>query len=60
VSFTTDWCVNCKLFEKTNSKEMINLIDETKLIMMQADLTESNDDLSNFLNKSIVLPLFKE
>ena len=30
---------------------MIDLIDETKLITMQADLTEGNDDLWDFLAK---------
>jgi suppressor for copper-sensitivity B len=53
VDFTADWCVSCKTFEKAhlNTKEMIDLIDETKLITMQADLTEGNDDLWDFLAK---------
>jgi thiol:disulfide interchange protein len=53
VDFTADWCVSCKTFEKAhlNTQEMRQLIDDTKVITMQADLTEENDALWDFLAK---------
>lgn len=52
VDFTADWCVNCKLFEKThiNVHAIRKAFAETGIVAAKADLTRNDDGLWKVVN----------
>lgn len=52
VDFTADWCVNCKLFEKThiNVHAIRKTFAETGILAAKADLTKNDDALWKVVN----------
>lgn len=53
VDFTADWCVNCKLFEKThiNVHAIRKTFAETGILAAKADLTKNDDGLWKVVNE---------
>jgi thiol:disulfide interchange protein len=53
VDFTADWCLTCKVNEKTvlDSKEVTDKLQELKVVTMQADWTNGNAEISKILAK---------
>jgi thiol:disulfide interchange protein DsbD len=53
VDFTADWCINCKLFEKTylNRSSTAQLFKDYNVIPLKADLTKNDDSLWALLSK---------
>lgn len=52
VDFTADWCVNCKLFEKThiNVHAIRKTFAETGILAAKADLTKNDQPLWDLVN----------
>ena len=51
IEFTADWCINCKVLEKTvyAAPQVIRAAQETNLASFQVDMTESDDAKENLL-----------
>lgn len=53
VDFTADWCLTCKVNEKTvlDSKPVTDKLQELRVVTMQADWTNGNPEISKILAK---------
>lgn len=53
VDFTADWCLTCKVLEKTvlNTKEVKDFVEENQVDTLIADWTEENEEIKESLRK---------
>lgn len=53
VDFTADWCISCKYNEKTaiDIPEVRKLVEERKIIMIKADWTNENPEITAILKQ---------
>ena len=53
VDFTADWCLTCKVLEKTvlNTKEIKDFVEENQVDTLIADWTNENDEIKESLRK---------
>lgn len=63
IDFTADWCVNCKIFERTvlHAEEISKRLGSEEVVMMIADKTQFNeeiDELLKGLGGGIQIPLY--
>lgn len=51
VDVTAEWCVTCKLNKLTTlgNESVINFLKENKIILLRADVTNSNDSVKNLM-----------
>lgn len=53
VDFTADWCLTCKVVEKTTltTEETRKLVAEHGIVTLKADWTDESDDIRRILNR---------
>jgi len=53
VEFTADWCINCKVLEKTvyRNKTVLDAAKKTRLLSLRVDLTRSNREYETLLQQ---------
>jgi thiol:disulfide interchange protein len=52
IEFTAEWCINCKVLEKTvlHSDTVLNALKKSGVVPMKVDLTGNNDQGNELLN----------
>ncbi|MDA0284906.1 MAG: thioredoxin family protein, partial [Planctomycetota bacterium] len=53
VDFTADWCLTCKVVEKTtlNTDSTRSVVDAHRFVTLKADWTDGSDEIRNLLNR---------
>lgn len=53
VDFTADWCLTCKVVEKTtlNTNSTRNVVDTHGFVTLKADWTDGSDEIRDLLNR---------
>ena len=53
VDFTADWCLTCKVVEKTtlNTDSTRDVVDTHRIVTLKADWTDGSDEIRDLLNR---------